>query len=108
LIKLWLNGPAFLLAAREDVKPPAPVVRMNVCGVVESDDGILKLYDMSHDLYALKKRLAYLVAFIEFVIAKVRKSSFKKPVLDVAFLDRAFLRVIRYVQVQCFGPTLKC
>jgi len=41
------------------------------------------------------------------VIAKVRKSSFKKPVLDAAFLDRAFLRAIRYFQVQCFGPALK-
>jgi len=41
------------VAAPENVKSPAPVVRMTVCGVDESDDGILKLIDMSHDLYAL-------------------------------------------------------
>jgi len=43
----------------------------------------------------------------EFVIAKVGKDSVKKTVLDAAFLDRAFFRAIRYVQVKCFGPTLK-
>jgi len=108
LIKLWLNGPEFLLVEQQDVvsPTPAPVVRMTVCGVDESD-GLFKLIDIAHDLYALKKRLAYLVAFIDFVIAKARKGSFIKPVLDAAFLDHAFMRAIRYVQTQCFGPALK-
>ena len=72
-IKLWIEGPAFLVEGQEDVKSlsPAPVVRLALCKentIFETDDKILKLMQTSRDLYALKKRFAYLLAFVELVI----------------------------------------
>ena len=41
----------------------------------------------SRDLYALKKRFAYLLAFVELVKAKFRRKLFRKPEFDAASLD---------------------
>ena len=52
---------------------PAPVGRLALCKentFFETDDKILKLMQTSRDLYALKKRFAYLLAFVELVKAK--------------------------------------
>ena len=61
----------------------------------------------SRDLYALKKRFAYLLAFVELVKAKFRCKLFRKPEFDAASLDRAFVEAIGYVQRQFFGPALE-
>ena len=111
-IKLWIEGPAFLVEGQEDVKSlsPAPVVRLALCKentIFETDDKILKLMQTSRDLYALKKRFAYLLAFVELVKAKFRRKPFRKPEFDAASLDRAFVEAIGYVQRQCFGPALE-
>ena len=111
-IKLWIEGPAFLVEGQEDVKSlsPAPVVRLALCKentLFETDDKILKLMQTSRDLYALKKRFAYLLAFVELVKAKFRRKPFRKPEFDAASLDRAFVEAIGYVQRQCFGPALE-
>ena len=91
-IKLWIEGPAFLVEGQEDVKSlsPAPVVRLALCKentIFETDDKILKLMQTSRDLYALKKRFAYLLAFVELVKAKFRRKPFRKPEFDAASLD---------------------
>ena len=111
-IKLWIEGPAFLVEGQEDVKSlsPAPVVRLALCKentIFETEDKILKLMQTSRDLYALKKRFAYLLAFVELVKAKFRRKPFRKPEFDAASLDRAFVEAIGYVQRQCFGPALE-
>ena len=61
----------------------------------------------SRDLYALKKRFAYYLAFVELVKAIFRCKLFRKPEFDAASLDRAFVEAIGYVQRQCFGPALE-
>ena len=109
-IKLWIEGPAFLVEGQEDVKSlsPAPVVRLALCkanAIFETDDKILKLMQTSSDLYALKKRFGPTcsLAFVELVKAKFRRKPFRKPEFDAASLDRAFVEAIGYVQRQCFG-----
>ena len=52
----------------------------------------------SRDLYTLKKRFAYLLAFVELVKAKVKRKPFRKPEFGAASLDRAF--------VEAFGCVL--
>ena len=44
---------------------------------------------------------------MDFLKAKTKRQTFKKPELNAAFLDRAFLQAIKYVQRQCFGPALE-
>ena len=111
-VKLWLQGPTFLSEGQEDTSSlsSVPVVRMALCDentTVEIDDKILKLMQTSFDLNTVTKRIAYLLAFVDFLKAKTKRQTFKKPELNAAFLDRAFLQAIKYVQRQCFGPALE-
>ena len=75
--------------------------------IFETDDKILKLMQPSRDLYALKKRFAYLLAFLELVKAKFKRKPFRKPDFRAASLDRAFVEAIGYLQRLCFGPALE-
>ena len=84
------------MEGQEDVKSlsPAPVVRMALCKentVFETDDEILILMQTLPDLYTLKKRFAYLLAFVELVKAKFKRKPFHEPEFSAASLDRAFV-----------------
>ena len=61
----------------------------------------------SRDLCTLKKRFAYLLAFVELVKAKFIRKPFRKPKFSATSLDRAFIKAIGFVQRQCFGPALE-
>ena len=73
----WIAGSEFLW--EPDVKPFFPstfqVNRTCVTSVVFNNQGIKfgldRLIEMSADLYTLKKRLTYLIAFKQYIIAKV-------------------------------------
>ena len=54
----------------------------------------------------LKKRNAYLVSFVPFIVAKVKKTTFAKPVLNVQYLDSAYLKKVKYVQLKCLGAAI--
>ena len=71
-----------------------------------SDDPLKKLIETSPNLYALKKRFAYLLAFKEFVAAKSKKKKFEKPKLDAAYLNFALMNAVRFVQYQSFGAAI--
>ena len=60
----------------------------------------------SWDLYALKKRIAYLMAFVEFVVARFKKINFQKPDLNAVYLDHALIMTVKYVQRRCFGTAV--
>ena len=96
------------------VKPVerAVVVHKTLCGVdsvLEQHDAALdKLIEASPNLYTLKKRCAYLFAFVQFLIAKTKKVAVKKTILDATYLDSAFVKVVEYVQSQCFGAVVDC
>ena len=75
---------------------------------VEEDGecGLNQVIATSRDLYALKKRIAYLVAFLEFVVAKFQKLNFQKPDSNAASLDHAHIKTVKYVQGRCFGAAV--
>ena len=65
LIKLWIEGPAFLVKGQENVKSlsHAPVVRMALCNentIFETDDKILKLMQTTRDLFYAEKAVCRL------------------------------------------------
>ena len=100
------------MEGQEDVKSLsyAPVVRMALCNentIFETDDQIVKLMQTSRDLYTLKKRFAYLFAFVELVKSKFKRKPSRKPEFSAASLDRAFVEAIGYVQRQCRGSALE-
>ena len=112
-VNVWLRGPSFLLLDLVDAAPSVsfPVVQMTLLSrnaVVNVDDSSLdNLIAASSNLYVLRKRLAYLMAFAEFVMAKAKGTPFLKPDLNAAYLDRALLKVVKYVQGCCFGAAIK-
>ena len=113
-LAVWMEGPSFLKSERVEVKPAehAVVVHRTLCGVdsiLEQHDAALdKLIEASPNLYILKKRCAYLFAFVQFVIAKTKKVAVKKLVLDATYLHSAFIKVVEYVQSRCFGAVVDC
>ena len=72
-------------------------------GLEQGDMGLDKLIKASPDLYTLKKRASYLIAFKQYFISKVKKQEFRRVELGATFLDNAFLDVIYYVQRNYFG-----
>ena len=72
----------------------------------KTKNGLDQIIITASDLYTLKKRLAYLVAIAEYVIAKFRGTTFKKPNLNADFLDHALIKAIKFVQSQNFGAAI--
>ena len=62
---------------------------------------------MSADLYTLKKRLTYLIAFKQYIIAKVKHKEFCRPPLTADVFEKSFVDVIWYVQNSCFGVVIE-
>ena len=84
-VRLWLDGPSCLLQKRVDVQTSdsSAVVRVSVVSNLSVEEngecGLDQVNVTSRDLYTLKKRIAYLEAFVEFVVAKLKKINFQKP-----------------------------
>ena len=64
-----------------------------------------KLIDTSRDLHTLKKRVAYFVAFKQYLWAKLKEITFLSR-LNANKLDKAFIDIIKYVQQDRFGATV--
>ena len=64
---------------------------------------LTRVIQTAPNLYTLKKRLGYLVAFVEFVTAKARKQEFHKPRLNAIYLEKALHSTVLYVQRECFS-----
>ena len=110
-IDLWLGGPVFF--QQEPVSIAGSKCVSVVCMALlekksreESENSLDQIISTASDLYTLKKRLAYLVAFAEYVTAKFRGTTFKKPELNADFLDRAHIKAVKYVQSQNFGAAI--
>ena len=98
---LWINGPSLLqqYAAAPLVENEVPVGarRINLSGN-NGFDGIDKLIESAPNLNTLQKRVAYLIAFVDwFRCCKVRKNNFVKPVLNAAYLGKALLITVKFV-----------
>ena len=110
-IDLWLGGPVFLRQEPVSVAGSkcVPVVCMALLEKKSREEGkndLDQIIITASDLYTLKKRLAYLVAFAEYVTAKFRGTTFKKPDLNADFLDRALIKAVKYVQSQNFRAAI--
>ena len=55
----------------------------------------------------MKKRLCYLLCFKQYVVAKARGLTFKKPMLNADMLEDALTDIIKYVQSRCFGAAVQ-
>ena len=104
LLGLWLDGPELFLQGSEDAKPVSSLSTVRAISVPGqlmgedcSDDPLKKLIETSPNLYALKKRFTYLLAFKEFIAAKSKKIKFAKTKLDAACLNFAFMNAVRFV-----------
>ena len=101
-VKLWLGNPEFLAQRYVDVVALvcAPVVCMTLLeekSRENCENGLVKIIESANNLYALKKRFAYLLAFIEYLVAKSRKALFVRPALDATYMDRALVKAVEYV-----------
>ena len=70
------------------------------------EKGLVKIIESVNNLYTLKNRFAYLLAFIKYLVAKSRKTLFVRPALDATHLDRALVKAVKYVQSRCFGAAI--
>ena len=108
-IKLWSEGPKFLLQENVSVFPESvPVVRRTLYN--ESSDfdenGLDKIFKSAGSFYSLKKRLAILTVFTEYFTAKSEIIKFIKPTLNAEYRDQAFIKAVKYVQSQSFGAAI--
>ena len=110
---LWLRGPPFLLQGSLEPKlvSPAVVVRSANINVdllsLKSNLCLDRMIKSAHDLYTLKKRVAYLIAFKMYIVTKSQKRNLCKLKLDADYLDNAFMEVVKFVQRTHFGAAMK-
>ena len=71
------------------------------------DSPLDQLIEAASYLYVLKKRCAYLAAFAEFMAAKKLGVSFQKPHFNATYFDKAFIKIVKYVQFRCFGAAVE-
>ena len=72
-----------------------------------SIDGIDKLIESGPNLFTLQKRVAYLIAFVDwFQCCKVRKNDFMKPVLNGAYLEKAPLIIVKLVLNKVYSDVI--
>ena len=70
-------------------------------------DGIDKLIESAPNLYTLQKRVAYLIAFVDwFQCCKVRKNDFIKRVLNASYLEEVQLIIVKLVQNKVYGNVI--
>ena len=113
--KLWFNEPEFL---RQSDK----IAVVESCGVsvkrvtyvkdknelsFSKESCIDRMMEAAPSLYVLKKRVAYLLAFVEyFKRCKVKKEKFVKPKFDTAKLDETMFGIVGYVQHRHYSQAL--
>ena len=99
---LWINGPSLLqqYAAVPLVENEVQVVaRRKNLSALSGIDGIDKLIESAPHLYFLQKRVAYLIAFVDWLqCCKVRKNDFIEQVLNAAYLEKALLIIVKLIQ----------
>ena len=98
-VSLWLNGPSLLLRRQVQLTNEEAIVNTVAVEATGHLNGYERgsldcLIDTARDLYTLKKRVAYIMAFKEFVIAKAKKKAFYPPQLDATYLDEALFQII--------------
>ena len=90
---------------------PAVIVRSASINVnllsLKSNTCLDRIIESAPDLYTLKERVAYMIAFKQYIVAKLQKLNLDKPKLDADYLDNAFKDVLIFVQKTHFGAAIK-
>ena len=100
---LWLRRLSFLLQESLEPKPmiPAVVVRSASINVdplpLKSNACLDRKIESALDLYTSKKRVVYLIAFKQYIVAKLQKRNLCKPKLDADYFDNTFMDVVKFV-----------
>ena len=108
---LWLDGPKFLLDGSLELEPSILTTVEHKTTVSHEpyskrNTGLDRLIASSPDLYTLKKRVGYLIAFKHYLMTKNKGIAFSKPTLDATFLDMALMNIVKYVQSNLFGDVV--
>ena len=74
---------------------------------LKSNTYLDRIIENAFYLYTLKKRVAYLIAFKQYIVAKSQKRNLCKLKLDANYLDNAFMDVVKFVQKTHFGTAIK-
>ena len=89
------------------------VVSARKAGIIDktltsgNNQSLNSVIETAPDLYGLTKRIAYLIVFKQFIMAKFKRIPLSRPKLDAQFLDKALVDVIKYVQRSCFGVAVE-
>ena len=107
---LCINGPSLLqqYAAVPLVESKVQVEarRINLSGR-SGINNIDKLIESTPSMYSLQKRVAYLIAFVDwFHCCKVSKNDFIKPVLNAAYSEKALLIIVKLVSNKVYGDVI--
>ena len=73
----------------------------------ESNTCLGWIIESAADLFALKKRVAYLIVFKQYIVTKLQKRNLCKPKFGAYYLDNAFMDVAKFVQRTHFGAAIK-
>jgi len=75
--------------------------------ITNEKTGLDDLIAVSSDLYMLQNRIAYLIAFKNYLLSKVKKTALVKRQIDANALDEALINVTGYVQRCRFGAAVE-
>ena len=110
---LWLEGLPFLLQGSLEPKLVSPAVVDRSVSInvdllsLKSNTYLDQIIKSAPYLYTLKKHVAYLIAFKQYIVGKSQKRNLCKPKLDANYLDNAFIHVVKFVQKTHFGTAIK-
>ena len=104
---LWLEGPSCLRES-VDFENETDIVSMHRAACSVELDGLDQLIGRASSLYELQKKVAYLMAFVEyFRCCRVKNCPFEKPTLNAEYLNKALNIIVRYVQKKTYGDAVE-
>ena len=104
---LWLEGPSFLRESI-DFENETDIVSMRRAACSVELDGLAQLIERASSLYELQKKVAYLMAFVEyFRCCRVKNCAFEKPTMNAEYLNKALNIIVRYVQKKVYGDAVE-
>ena len=108
-MQLWLKVPVEIKTDTSFVLVrEARVTTALSNGTVSKTRGTLyQMIEAAPNWYILKKRVAYLTAFTEYLLKRKRRERFEKPKLDGPYLERAMERLIIYTQMDHFQKVIE-
>ena len=112
-LKFWLEGPNIedLIANKSNKGFTDRIVhevRVHSHNSHSDSENILThLIYTSTNLYTLKKRASYLIAFIDYIKQKSQGKEFIKPCINAHYLEHAMNKIVHYVQQSSFGSVIE-